>query len=90
MVIMSERGGLNMAAKFKEGDRVKFGSTEGVITKVINARLVTRDVKKPKSIIRKQLCIMKLDNTDNDELFLEEDLKLIKELEPPEEGLPLV
>jgi len=79
-----------MSAKFKEGDRVKFGSTEGVITKVINARLVTRDVKKPKSIIRKQLCIMKLDNTDNDELFLEEDLKLIKELEPPEEGLPLV
>ncbi len=78
-----------MSAKFKEGDRVKFGSTEGVITKVINARLVTRDVKKPKSIIRKQLCIMKLDDADKDELFLEEDLKLIK-AEPPEEGLPLV
>ena len=79
-----------MSAKFKEGDRVKFGDLEGVITKVINARLVTRDVKNPKRLIRKQLCIMKLDNTDNDELFLEEDLKLIKELEPPEEGLPLV
>ena len=78
-----------MSAKFKEGDRVKFGSLEGVIMKVINARLVTRDVKKPKSIIRKQLCIMKLDNTDKDELFLEEDLKLIK-VEPPEERLPLV
>ena len=78
-----------MSAKFKEGDRVKFGGLEGVITKVINARLVTRDVKKPKNIIRKQLCIMKLDNTDNDELFLEDDLKLIK-VEPPEEGLPLV
>ncbi len=79
-----------MSAKFKEGDRVKFGDLEGVITKVINARLVTRDVKKSKSIIRKQLCIMKLDNADKDELFLEDDLKLIKELEPPEEGLPLV
>ena len=78
-----------MSAKFKEGDRVKFGSLEGVITKVINARLVTRDVKKPKSIIRKQLCITKLDNVDKDELFLEEDLKLIK-VEPPEEGLTLV
>ena len=79
-----------MSAKFKEGDRVKFGVLEGVITKVINARLVTRDVKKPKNLIRKQLCIMKLDNTDNDELFLEEDLKLIKQVDPPEEGLPLV
>lgn len=79
-----------MSAKFKEGDRVKFGVLEGVITKVINARLVTRDVKKPRNLIRKQLCIMKLDNTDNDELFLEEDLKLIKQVEPPEEGLPLV
>ena len=79
-----------MSAKFKEGNRVKFGDVEGVITKVINARLVTRDVKNPKNLIRKQLCIMKLDNTDNDELFLEEDLKLIKEVEPPEEGLPLV
>ena len=79
-----------MSAKFKEGDRVKFGVLEGVITKVINARLVTRDVKKPKNLVRKQLCIMKLDNTDNDELFLEEDLKLIKQVEPPEEGLPLV
>ena len=79
-----------MSTKFKEGDRVKFGVLEGVITKVINARLVTRDVKKPKNLVRKQLCIMKLDNTDTDELFLEEDLKLIKELEPPEEGLPLV
>ncbi len=79
-----------MSAKFKEGDQVKFGVLEGVITKVINARLVTRDVKKPRNLIRKQLCIMKLDNTDNDELFLEEDLKLIKQVEPPEEGLPLV
>ena len=79
-----------MSGKFKEGDRVKFGDLEGVITKVINARLVTRDVKKPKNLVRKQLCIMKLDKTDTDELFLEEDLKLIKELEPPEEGLPLV
>ena len=79
-----------MSAKFKEGDRVKFSDLEGVITKVINARLVTRDVKKPKGIIRKQLCIMKLDNADKDELFLEDDLKLTKELEPPEEGLPLV
>ncbi len=79
-----------MSAKFKEGDRVKFGNLEGVITKVINARLVTRDVRKPKNIIRKQLCIMKLDNADKDELFIEDDLKLIKELEAPEEGLPLV
>ena len=78
-----------MSAKFKEGDRVKFGDLEGVITKVINARLVTRNVKKPKIIIRKQLCIMKLDDTDKDELFLEEDLKRIKAA-PPEEGLPLV
>ncbi len=79
-----------MSAKFKEGDRVKFGNLEGVITKVINARLVTRGVRKPKNIIRKQLCIMKLDNADKDELFIEDDLKLIKELEPPEEGLPIV
>jgi hypothetical protein len=87
---MSAKFNNNKPAKFKEGDRVKFGVLEGVITKVINARLVTRDVKKPKNLIRKQLCIMRLDNTDNDELFLEEDLKLIKELESPEEGLPLV
>ena len=79
-----------MSAKFKEGDRVKFGNLEGVITKVINARLVTRGVRKPKNIIRKHLCIMKLDNADKDELYIEDDLKLIKELEPPEEGLPLV
>ena len=78
-----------MSAKFKEGDRVKFGSLEGVITKVINARLVTRDMRKPKNFIRKHLCIMKLDNADKDELYIEDDLKLIKELEPPEEGLPL-
>jgi len=79
-----------MSAKFKEGDRVIFGNLEGVITKDINARLVTRDVRTPKNIIRKQLCIMKLDHTDKDELFIEDDLKLIKELEPPEEGLPFV
>ena len=87
---MSVKFNNNNPAKFKEGDRVKFGDLEGVITKVINARLVTRDVKKPKNLIRKQLCIMKLDHTDKDELFIEDDLKLIKELEPPEEGLPLV
>jgi hypothetical protein len=78
---------MDMAAKFKKGDRITYRGIEGVITG--NAPFVQeiKNLAELKIVSRKPMQLVKLVTKVGEDFALEEDLKLIEEFE---EGLPLV